>query len=105
MRAIPQIACSSNLNPDNIMGIVHYANSTGTPTTSGYAYVDECLDETSLVPYLSKTVGAVDIEDDEAVGITQNSENYFRWTLNGTSMLINWDNPVRGDLLHPCSRK
>jgi hypothetical protein len=94
MRAIPQISCSDNDSVDNIKGIVHYGSSTSTPTTLGYAYTDECLDETNLIPFVSKTVGTVTVEADEAAGIARNSNNYLRWTLNGTSMLINWDNPV-----------
>ncbi|RDI86174.1 hypothetical protein Vi05172_g3726 [Venturia inaequalis] len=96
MRAIPQVACSESDNVDGIKGIIHYGSSTGTPTTTGHSYTDECLDElsTNIVPYLSKTVGAVTITDDEAVSVTTNSDNFFRWTMNATSMLINWENPT-----------
>lgn len=96
MRAIPQVACSESDNVDGIKGIIHYGTSTGTPTTTGYSYTDECLDElsTDLVPFLSKTVGAVTITNEEAVSVTTNTDNFFRWTLNATSLLINWENPT-----------
>lgn len=96
MRAIPQVACSESDNVDDIKGIIHYGTSTGTPTTTGYSYTDECLDElsTDLVPFLSKTVGAVTITNEEAVSVTTNTDNFFRWTMNATSLLINWENPT-----------
>ncbi|KAH7018082.1 laccase-1 [Microdochium trichocladiopsis] len=97
IRAIPQSACSENAAEDNIRGILHYGDSTGTPTTTGFAYVDACADEdtTDLVPYLPATVG-----DDatwnlgEGVSVGLNAENLFRWYLNSTTMLVSWDNPT-----------
>lgn len=55
LRAIPQVACSDNDSTDNIKGIIHYGNSTSTPTTSDYTFTDACIDEnmSDLVPYLA----------------------------------------------------
>ena len=96
IRAIPQTTCSDSDNPTNIKGIVHYGSSTGTPTTTGYAYTVECVDEpyASLVPFVSKTAGSSAYSESETVTVAQNSENYFRWYLNGTSLLIQWEDPV-----------
>jgi FtsP/CotA-like multicopper oxidase with cupredoxin domain len=79
MRAVPMIACSDNDNPDNIKGIIHYGTSTGTPTTSAYSITDECVDESSLVPVVSKTVGSSTMDVNEAVGVGFNDANYFIW--------------------------
>lgn len=97
MRAIPQAACSSSAATNNIRGVVHYGSSTGTPTTTGYSYTDECVDEpyTSLVPHVRQTVGPSSISEIKEVNATKNSEGLFRWTLGGTSMNIEWGNPVR----------
>jgi hypothetical protein len=96
IRAIPQIACSDNDSTNNIKGILHYDDSTGTPTTTAYDYTDSCADEdlSNLVPYLSKTVssGGSSIPEDVTVG--RNSENHFKWYLNSTTMLVDWEDPT-----------
>ncbi|KAF2397485.1 hypothetical protein EJ06DRAFT_481637 [Trichodelitschia bisporula] len=96
LRAVPQIACSDNDSVDNIKGIVHYGTSTGTPTTIGAEYTDACIDEvdSKLVPALAKPAGDQFWTTKEVVTVARNSENYFRWFLNGTSMLIKWENPT-----------
>jgi FtsP/CotA-like multicopper oxidase with cupredoxin domain len=96
MRAIPQVACSASGAVDNIKGIIHYGSSTGTPTTTGYSYNDECIDEpyASLVPHVPNTVGSSSISEAEAVTVGKNADGLFRWSLNGTSMTIEWDDPV-----------
>jgi hypothetical protein len=96
MRAIPQQACSDNTNQLGIKGIVHYGSSSEEPTTTAYDFTDECVDEpaASLVPVLAKTVGAADFSTSEAVTVVKNANNFFEWTLNGTSFLVDWNNPV-----------
>jgi FtsP/CotA-like multicopper oxidase with cupredoxin domain len=95
MRAIPMAACSANTNQLGIKGIVHYSSSNAEPTTTAYTYVDECADEpaVSLVPVLAKTVGPADLQTTEAVSIAKNANNFFEWTLNGTSFMNAWNNP------------
>lgn len=97
MRAIPQLACSTNNATDNIRGVVHYGSSTGTPTTTGYSYTDECVDElyTSLVPHVRQNVGPSSISEIKDVNATKNAEGLFRWTVGGTAMNVDWNNPVR----------
>ena len=100
MRAIPQKACSANSNQLGIKGIVRYgssfSHSHAEPTTTAYAYTDECADVplASLVPVLSKNVGPADQQTSEAVSVAKNADNFFEWQLNGTSFLVDWNNPA-----------
>lgn len=94
MRAIPQSACSAITNADDVRAIVTYADTASEPTTSQWEYeTDECVDETNLVPYLSKTVGSADWDDNTEASFTI-VDNLFKWTLNSTSMLVDWANPT-----------
>ncbi|KAI1079056.1 multicopper oxidase [Whalleya microplaca] len=94
MRAIPQSACSDNSNEDNIRAIVTYADTSSTPTTTGYDYTDSCDDETdNIVPYLSKTVGSSSSVTSEEADITT-VNSLFKWTLNSTSMMVDWTDPT-----------
>ncbi|CAJ2512545.1 Uu.00g055600.m01.CDS01 [Anthostomella pinea] len=95
MRAIPQSACSSeNDNADNIRAIVTYADTASTPTTDGWDYTDSCDDETdNLVPYISKTVGTAGFDSETAAG-TAITDGLFKWTLNSTSMVVDWEDPT-----------
>ncbi|OTB09364.1 putative multicopper oxidase [Hypoxylon sp. CI-4A] len=94
LRADPQTACSSNANADNIQGIVRYTDDTADPTTSPWDYTISCSEETdNLVPYHSKTVGSSsDINQEEAA--TTTVDGLFKWTLNSTSMQVDWTNPT-----------
>jgi FtsP/CotA-like multicopper oxidase with cupredoxin domain len=95
LRAIPQSACSDVDNADDIKGIIYYGDSLSTPETTGYDYVDSCSDETSnIVPYLSKTVGGSSETDLETASVAFNSDQLFRWYLNSTTMVAEWDNPA-----------
>ncbi|KAI1377064.1 multicopper oxidase [Hypoxylon crocopeplum] len=95
MRAIPQSACSENENEDNIRGIVTYADTASTPETSAWDFTDSCDDETdNIVPYHSKTVGTPpDSVTNEEAGVAI-INGLFRWTLNSTSLLVDWANPT-----------
>lgn len=94
MRAIPQSACSDNDSEDNIRGIVSYTDTVSTPETTGWDYTDSCDDETSnLVPYVSKTVGSSLSTTAETAGIAV-VDGLFKWTLNSTSMLVDWADPT-----------
>ncbi|UKZ91485.1 uncharacterized protein TrAFT101_006462 [Trichoderma asperellum] len=95
MRAIPQSACSSNENSDDIKGIVYYGSSAGTPETTGYSYTDSCDDEdiSNLVPFVSKSVSSDTTTEDEAVTVGKNSDNLFKWYLNSTTMVVDWEDP------------
>ncbi|GLI73220.1 hypothetical protein PoHVEF18_001434 [Penicillium ochrochloron] len=96
MRAIPQEACSDNDSVDNIKGIMYYGNTPSTPTTTGHIYTDSCDDMSmsDLVPYLPQSASPPYYNASEPVTLGTNSENLFRWKMNGTSMQIEWDNPT-----------
>ncbi|KAK6614784.1 Laccase-2-like protein 4 [Botrytis cinerea] len=96
IRAIPQSSCSENDNSDNIRGVLHYGSSTGLPTTTGYTFTDECVDEpvASLVPYLPKTVSSASKSPEEAVTVAQNSQKLFKWYLNNSTFLSEWEDPT-----------
>ncbi|KAF7856337.1 hypothetical protein EAF04_009865 [Stromatinia cepivora] len=96
IRTIPQASCSENNNPNNIKGILHYGSSTGLPTTTGYNFTDECIDESpsSLIPFVPKTVSASSINAEEAVTIAQNANKLFRWYLNNSTFLTEWEDPT-----------
>ncbi|RYP38381.1 hypothetical protein DL768_010791 [Monosporascus sp. mg162] len=95
MRAIPQVACSDNDSADNIRAIVHYGDSTATPSTTAFEYTDSCDDEDSsnLVPIVSKAVGdgSNDILEIATVGTV---DNLFKWFLNSTTMVVDWADPT-----------
>lgn len=95
MRAIPQVACSNNANTDGILGIIYYDGEPATPTTTGYSYVDACVDEsvTSLVPHVAIDAAEphwTDLEDVNTLSVS----NVFLWALNGTSFYSDWENPT-----------
>ncbi|KAF1344333.1 Cupredoxin [Delphinella strobiligena] len=95
LRAIPQIACSDNDSTDNIKAIVHYNDSSSTPTTTGYSYTDSCDDESlsDLVPYVSVDADSSYWSQNESVTVAFNSDNLFRWYMNNLSMDVEWTDP------------
>ena len=101
LRAIPQAACSDNDNSDDIKGIVYYGSSIGTPSTTAYTYTDSCDDEdaSNLVPYLSKTVGDSSSTSTEDATVGFNSDSLFRWYLNSTTMVVDWEDPTLSQVL------
>jgi FtsP/CotA-like multicopper oxidase with cupredoxin domain len=99
MRAIIQAACSNNLNPDNVLGIIRYdSDSTDDPTSvaTAAAATDDCEDEpaSSLVPYLA-IVASDDpnYTDDFAVQLVQASVGGL-WEMGNNSFFNYWDYPT-----------
>lgn len=97
LRAIAQTACSDNLNPDNIKGIIRYhSNSTADPTStvSADATVDECVDEpmASLVPYVQIDAADSDVTEDFAVTIAS-SAGQFTWSMGESTFENDWAYP------------
>lgn len=97
LRAIPDTFCSSNLNPDDIKGIIHYDDSTGTPSTSAYTYSEaDCFGElaSNLVPYLSLDASTdASVDEDLSVTVAFNSAKLFKWYIGGTTMKVDWADP------------
>lgn len=89
-------ACMTNANPRNITGIVRYGNgSTATPTTTSAVTTSAtCNDEpfTSLVPHIALDVGTVTQTATESLNFK--FDTYFKWTLNGSSLLLDWATPT-----------
>jgi len=88
-------ACAKNANTANITGIVRYnANSTADPTTtSSFTASSSCADEPleSLVPHLALDVGTYKVEQED---LSFSFGDYFKWTINGSSLLLDWSNPT-----------
>lgn len=89
--------CAQNQNPDGITGIIRYDNtSTADPTTvSTVTKALTCGDEafSDLVPWLPLDVGAWNEVALQSVGTTIGPE-WFQWTLNGSSLELDWENPT-----------
>lgn len=104
MRAIAQTACSDNANPDNIMGIIRYDNSSTadpTSTATANAAVDECVDEpaASLVPYVQVDVGtAADITEDFSVTVSSSAGRFY-WAMGNTTFYNDWGYPTIEQLI------
>ncbi|KAI9925615.1 hypothetical protein ASPWEDRAFT_114197 [Aspergillus wentii DTO 134E9] len=97
LRAIPQTACSDNLNPQNIKGIIYYGDSPSTPNTTEHSYTDSCEDESmsNLVPIISETLPSTPFYNkSEPVSLGTNSQSLYRWKLNSTSMHVDWTDPT-----------
>lgn len=99
MRAIAQLACSDNDNPDNIMGIIRYDNtSTADPTSTvtANAAVDECIDEpyANLVPYLAMDASdSADVEEDFSVTVYSSADRFY-WSMGNISFFNDWGYPT-----------
>ncbi|EKD21339.1 uncharacterized protein L3040_000625 [Drepanopeziza brunnea f. sp. 'multigermtubi'] len=98
MRAGWISACSTNANPDGMTGIVRYnSTSTADPTTTSTVEVSSnCGDEpmASLVPHLAMNVDTLPHSAfvTEELGFLIGS--HFTWTINSTSLVIDWGNPT-----------
>ncbi|KAF7194681.1 Laccase-2 [Pseudocercospora fuligena] len=102
LRAVPDTFCSStNDMTDNIMGIIHYGDSTGTPTTSPWttdsSYLN-CQDPpiASLVPIVAKNAGAsADLQATRNVTVQQvTGTNVFKWYMNNITFLSEYYDPT-----------
>lgn len=96
IRAIPQAECSANANPADIRGIFHYGNKVETPQTSAFDFSDGCIDEdpSNLIPIVPKSIAPASWDSMEDVTVEKNTNNLFRWYLNGTTMDVDWENPT-----------
>lgn len=99
MRADNQRACAGLRQSDDIRGIVRYANAgndTAVPTSTGYNYTTECVDEplASLVPSapLDAFPQIDEFTEDVTFGVTP--EKMFRWYMSGTTFFSRWEDPT-----------
>ncbi|KAK3370939.1 multicopper oxidase-domain-containing protein [Lasiosphaeria ovina] len=88
--------CSMNGSPGNITGIVRYDGaSTADPTsTSSVVITSSCLDEpaASLVPHLA--IDPTNIPNITLENLSFGFDTYFKWTVNTSSLLLDWANPT-----------
>jgi Multicopper oxidase len=90
LRAIPQSCSATNQNQNNIRAVVRYVGANlSDPTTTGYNYTDECVDETSLVPVVTRSPSSLAFGDRFDVTIST-ANNIFRWQINGSTFVIDW---------------
>ncbi|KAI9688106.1 MAG: hypothetical protein M1822_001612 [Bathelium mastoideum] len=99
MRSIPDSFCSNNANPDDILGIVHYGSSTGTPSTTAWDQTiraGACEQEpaSSLVPYLSLDAGSSSVTEDLDVTVAVNSSGFFKWYIGDETMQVDFGDPT-----------
>ncbi|KAJ5820066.1 hypothetical protein N7474_005657 [Penicillium riverlandense] len=103
LRAVPQSACSMNLNADNIRGIIYYddgASDNSLPKTTAHAFEDSGQDEDAslLAPIVSKDldISAAEFFYNESLVVTaaKTANAFYRWYINGTSMHLNWSYPT-----------
>lgn len=94
MRAVPQLSCSPNGNPDDIKGIVYYGLSHNEPTTQPYTMADNCLNEpvSQHHPVVQRQVGAVSSNVKEQLTVSK-PNGFFKWFLNTTSLRVDWSQP------------
>ncbi|KAF2002818.1 multicopper oxidase [Amniculicola lignicola CBS 123094] len=96
-------ACNRNAFPatGRPMGaILHYADAPdANPTSTGVTLETGCLDmpSASLVPFVPNTVpssvipAARELDLNNVVNAAQN--NLFRWTIDGSTHIVNWNEP------------
>jgi hypothetical protein len=95
MRAVPAADCSANLNSDGIRAIVRYdgADITANPQSTAFvATTTACVDEKGLVPVVPRDVGTIGGGEEMDIGVFTN--DYIKFTINGSSLEIDWDNPT-----------
>ncbi|KAJ4380695.1 laccase, multicopper oxidase, benzenediol:oxygen oxidorectuctase [Didymella sp. IMI 355093] len=93
-------ACGNNtiLNTGIQLGaIVSYTGaSSNNPTTTGVALRTACVDEDrfSLVPFVPNTVPSSAVGTAEKIDLTLQAGNVVRWHLDGTPLIVDWNNPT-----------
>ncbi|KAK2625617.1 hypothetical protein QTJ16_004929 [Diplocarpon rosae] len=99
-------ACSTNSNPDEITGIIRYdSTSTADPTTNSTIEIgSNCGDPllirqlkeplANLVPYLALNVDTLNDSAVIAEEVGVLTGTYFTWTINTTSLVVDWSNPT-----------
>ncbi|KAG9240701.1 laccase precursor [Calycina marina] len=101
MRAGWVTSCSDNDNSDDISAIIRYDNtSTADPTTTGETVGTNCGDEAlaSLVPHVSLDVGT--FGDLNVADLFYEIGDSFTWTINSSSLLLDWAEPTNLRLLN-----
>jgi hypothetical protein len=96
--------CANNRNAAGITGIVRYnAEETADPETeSNVTPSTSCLGEPvvkaapHLVVNVTNLLGGLVLED--LASLPRTEEDYFRWTINTSSLVIDWSDPTMGQI-------
>lgn len=104
--------CGTNDNPNGIKAIIHYSNATNSnPTSTAWPTTgdneDRCNDESfqsnKLEPYWDSFVPSdpltakpafLDVQAASAGVAFEDNTPIFRWTVNLTSIHVDWDRPI-----------
>lgn len=83
--------------PAQMGAILHYEDANDAePTTTGVTMRTGCEDETNLVPFVYNEVPA-DIMPQEPLDVASvqdaTTENLFRWTIDGSTFRVDWNQP------------
>ncbi len=106
MRAmwVNHCAAVANDNPGSGTAIVRYdAKSTSDPTsTTAITLPATCADEPSesLTPYVKMNVSNIAGTTLENLNMRLTHEGVFKWTINSSSLLIDWANPTLKQMLN-----
>jgi FtsP/CotA-like multicopper oxidase with cupredoxin domain len=79
--------------------ILHYdgASTTDEPKSTGVAMRTTCVDEENLVPYVPNQVPTDIVAKSEKLEMNffqdTTKNNLFRWTIDGTPHIVDWNNP------------
>lgn len=96
LRAIAQTSCSNNDNPGDIKGIIRYdSTSTEDPTSKANdnAAIDECIDETNLVPYVKVDASDLaDVSTDFSVAVAASAGRFY-WSMGNSTFINQWNYP------------
>ena len=106
LRAVWVKACAgvANDHPEDSTGIVRYdAASTSDPTSvSAVKAPTTCFDEPleSLVPHVKFDVTNIAGTTLEELSVRFTHEPLFKWTINSSSLVLDWSNPTLKRVLH-----
>lgn len=95
MHAGWQNNCATNYAVGNDLAIIRYdSSSTEDSTSVGPVFASSCADEplASFTPYVPITVGSAAYQNFSSVGYSY--PGLFFWTMNGSSLYLNWSNPT-----------
>ena len=105
LRAVWQQTCARNTNlASDQLGVIRYVGATdGDPTTTKWSGLpDNCQDESpsNLKPHVPIDVGSLVSQNVLKLGTARSPEGFFQWTVNSSSLVLDWENPTALKLLN-----
>ena|SRR6202035_2244397 len=98
MRLWASTDCTALSAPDSgLTAIVRYDTAPiADPTTTGYdvSLDTACKDEVGLVPVVERDVQPFAYGNEGVITPTRDSNGILFWDINGSSFLIDWDDPT-----------